>query len=190
MARAGTEALRSSATALPRQEGFATLLAMSFVHSGDANLAPLQAQGRLPAVADLRADVPAVPSAAASRRVCHWASRFPRRCAFPAERRHEREQKRWGSPPRPPGMPCRMSRNAARALRDANWAMFQAQGPMPSLADWRAGAGAERAAGICLSRTDRSSGAARTRRRSSGRSCQQCPPSPPGRLPAAGRGVR
>jgi hypothetical protein len=70
-----------------------------------------------------------------------------------------------------PRTPCRTSRNAARRpFRDANLALFQAQGRLPSLADLRADAGDERAVGMWSSSIARSSGAVRTWRRRSGMS--------------------
>ena len=61
-----------------------------------------------------------------------------------------------------PGMPCRISRNAARRpFWDAILALLQAQGPLLALADLRADAAAKRGFGIFASSTGRSSGVAR-----------------------------
>src|SRR5262249_706321 len=54
-ARGRTEDLGSS-PALPRPERLIARLATLLLHSGDAILVPLQAQGSLPSLADLRAD--------------------------------------------------------------------------------------------------------------------------------------
>jgi hypothetical protein len=99
-------------------------------------------------------------------------------------------ENRSGGPSATPGMPCRTCRNAARAFRDANLAVLQAQVPLPSLADLRADAGDKRATDIWASSTARSCGSARTWRHSRDMSCRRCPAPLSGGLPADGRAIR